>query len=127
MHGASSQLSSCRILQGLGASAEQLQDQDGWTPHADARSRAHGRDEIKIARSAQGKKMRIGEGGSGTVYKALMHGCDEVAVKVVRTAQPAPEEAASFQKEVLVLPPAVYMAMIRPGPCLLAMLMPIHV
>ena len=58
------------------------------------------RDEIKIARSDQGKKMRIGEGGSGTVYKALMHGCDEVAVKVVRTAQPAPEEAAAFQKEV---------------------------
>ena len=44
--------------------------------------------------------MRIGEGGSGTVYKAMMHGCDEVAVKVVRTAHPAPDEAAAFQKEV---------------------------
>lgn len=64
------------------------------------------RDEVKIARSAQNKKMRIGEGGSGTVYKALMHGCDEVAVKVVRTAQPAPDEALAFQKEVgpLLLP-----------------------
>ena len=61
------------------------------------------RDEIKIARSPQGKKMRIGEGGSGTVYKALMHGCDEVAVKVVRTAHPAPEEAVAFQKEVWTL------------------------
>ena len=56
------------------------------------------RDDITIARSAQGKKMRIGEGGTGTVYKALMHSCDEVAVKVVRTAQPTLEEASDFHK-----------------------------
>ena len=56
------------------------------------------RDDITIARSAQGKKMRIGEGGTGTVYKALMHSCDEVAVKVVRTAQPTLQEASEFHK-----------------------------
>ena len=46
--------------------------------------------------------MRIGEGGTGTVYKALMHGVDEVAVKVVRTAQPTLQEAASFHRVCLV-------------------------
>ena len=56
------------------------------------------RDDITIARSAQGKKMRIGEGGTGTVYKALMHSCDEVAVKVVRTSQPTLQEASDFHK-----------------------------
>ena len=60
------------------------------------------RDDITIARSSQGKKMRIGEGGTGTVYKALMHSCDEVAVKVVRTAQPTLAEAQDFHK----VPPA---------------------
>ncbi|KAK9805390.1 hypothetical protein WJX73_010301 [Symbiochloris irregularis] len=61
------------------------------------------REEVQIARSPQGKKMRIGEGGSGTVYKAYMHGCDEVAVKVVRAAHPAPDEAVAFQREVGML------------------------
>ena len=44
--------------------------------------------------------MRIGEGSTGVVYKALMHGCDEVAVKIVRAAHPTQKELEVFQREV---------------------------
>ena len=59
------------------------------------------RNDIQIARTPNGKKMRIGEGSSGTVYKALMHGCDEVAVKLVKAAVPTEKDRESFHKEVL--------------------------
>ena len=52
-----------------------------------------------IARTESGKKMRIGEGSTGVVYKAFMHG-DEVAVKVLRAAQPGRRELLYFKKEV---------------------------
>ena len=48
--------------------------------------------------------MRIGEGSTGVVYKALMHGCDEVAVKIVRAAHPTAKELAVFQREVRSFP-----------------------
>lgn len=60
------------------------------------------RNEIQIARTANGKKMRIGEGSSGTVYKALMHGCDEVAVKLVKKPTPTEQERDGFYREVLL-------------------------
>lgn len=44
--------------------------------------------------------MRIGEGSTGTVYKALMHGCDEVAVKLVKAATPTEKDRDAFFKEV---------------------------
>jgi hypothetical protein len=35
-------------------------------------------------RTAEGRKCRLGEGGFGVVYKAVMNGVDEVAVKLVK-------------------------------------------
>lgn len=42
------------------------------------------RDDIQICLTAEGRKCRLGEGGFGVVYKALMNGVDEVAVKLVK-------------------------------------------
>ena len=42
--------------------------------------------DITICRNAEGKKYRLGEGGFGMVYKALMNNVDEVAVKVVKVS-----------------------------------------
>ena len=58
------------------------------------------RSDLAIARTESGRKMRIGEGSTGVVYKALMHGCDEVAVKIVRAAHPTQKELELFQREV---------------------------
>ena len=62
------------------------------------------RDDIRICRSAEGKKCRLGEGGFGVVYKALMNGVDEVAVKLVKADKPSAKEMALFHKEVLPVP-----------------------
>jgi hypothetical protein len=40
--------------------------------------------DIKICRTPEGKKCRLGEGGFGVVYKAIIHGVDEVAVKLAK-------------------------------------------
>jgi hypothetical protein len=40
--------------------------------------------DIKICRTPEGKKCRLGEGGFGVVYKAVIHGVDEVAVKLAK-------------------------------------------
>lgn len=37
-------------------------------------------------RTAEGRKCRLGEGGFGVVYKAVMNGVDEVAVKLVKVS-----------------------------------------
>lgn len=37
-----------------------------------------------ICRTPEGRKCRLGEGGFGVVYKAVMNGVDEVAVKLVK-------------------------------------------
>ena len=58
------------------------------------------RDDIRIVRNAEGKQCRLGEGGFGVVYKALMNGVDEVAVKLVKADTPSPQEMAAFRKEV---------------------------
>ncbi len=58
------------------------------------------RDDISICRNAEGKKCRLGEGGFGVVYKALMNGCDEVAVKLVKADKPSPKDMILFHKEV---------------------------
>ncbi|KAK9863425.1 hypothetical protein WJX84_000788 [Apatococcus fuscideae] len=60
-------------------------------------------DDIRIVRNAEGKKCRLGEGGFGIVYKALMNGVDEVAVKLVKADTPSPQEMSAFRKEVRVL------------------------
>ena len=59
------------------------------------------REDIRICRTAEGKKCRLGEGGFGIVYKALMNGVDEVAVKLVKADRPSPKEMALFHKEVV--------------------------
>lgn len=41
-------------------------------------------DDIEICRTPKGRKCRLGEGGFGVVYKALMNGVDEVAIKLVK-------------------------------------------
>lgn len=41
-------------------------------------------DDIEVCRTPKGRKCRLGEGGFGVVYKALMNGVDEVAVKLVK-------------------------------------------
>lgn len=58
------------------------------------------REDIRICRTAEGKKCRLGEGGFGVVYKALMNGVDEVAVKLVKAERPSAKEMARFHKEV---------------------------
>ncbi|KAK9862458.1 hypothetical protein WJX84_000371, partial [Apatococcus fuscideae] len=60
-------------------------------------------DDIRIMRNAEGKKCRLGEGGFGVVYKAVMNGVDEVAVKLVKADTPTPQEMSAFRKEVRVL------------------------
>ena len=57
------------------------------------------RDDIRICHNAEGKKCRLGEGGFGVVFKALMNGVDEVAIKVVKTDKPTQKEMALFHKE----------------------------
>ncbi len=42
--------------------------------------------DIAICRNGEGKKCRLGEGGFGVVYKAVMNGVDEVAVKLVKAS-----------------------------------------
>ena len=42
--------------------------------------------DIEICRNAEGKKCRLGEGGFGVVYKAIMNGVDEVAIKLVKVS-----------------------------------------
>ena len=71
----------------------------GWDSVYDA-VRCTAREDVAICRNAAGKKIRIGEGGSGAVYKALMHGCDEVAVKLVKTHGATRSEEVQFHKEV---------------------------
>jgi hypothetical protein len=40
--------------------------------------------DIAICRTPDGRKCRLGEGGFGVVYKAMMNGVDEVAVKLAK-------------------------------------------
>ncbi|KAK9792727.1 hypothetical protein WJX73_008655 [Symbiochloris irregularis] len=61
------------------------------------------RNDVQILKTSSGKKLRIGEGSSGTVYKAMMHGCDEVAVKLVKAQVPTEKERENFYREVLML------------------------
>ncbi|KAK9807719.1 hypothetical protein WJX72_007116 [[Myrmecia] bisecta] len=61
------------------------------------------RSDIRICRNAEGRKCRLGEGGFGVVYKALMNGVDEVAVKLVKADKPSAKELSLFHKEVKVL------------------------
>lgn len=50
-------------------------------------------EDIKFCRTVpDGKKCRLGEGGFGMVYKAIMNGVDEVAVKVVKTDKPSEKD-----------------------------------
>lgn len=60
-------------------------------------------DDIKICRNGDGKKCRLGEGGFGMVYKAIMNNVDEVAVKVVKTEKPSHKELDLFLQEVKTL------------------------
>lgn len=53
-----------------------------------------------ICHNAEGRKCRLGEGGFGVVYKALMNGVDEVAVKLVKGNRPTHREMCLFHKEV---------------------------
>lgn len=61
------------------------------------------RDDIRICHNAEGKKCRLGEGGFGVVFKALMNGVDEVAIKVVKADKPTQKEMALFHKEASFL------------------------
>ena len=61
------------------------------------------RDDIRICRNPEGRKCRLGEGGFGVVYKALMNGVDEVAVKLVKADKPTQKEMSLFHKEVRLL------------------------
>ena len=58
------------------------------------------REDISICRTSENKKCRLGEGGFGVVYKALMNGVDEVAVKLVKADKPTNKELLLFHKEV---------------------------
>ncbi|KAL3155148.1 hypothetical protein ABBQ38_011204 [Trebouxia sp. C0009 RCD-2024] len=73
----------------------------------EAEGEAHGwliaREDISICRTSENKKCRLGEGGFGVVYKALMNGVDEVAVKLVKADKPTNKELTLFHKEVRVL------------------------
>lgn len=44
--------------------------------------------DVEICRTADGRRCRLGEGGFGVVYKALMNGVDEVAMKLVKVSAP---------------------------------------
>ena len=44
--------------------------------------------DVTVCRTPKGRKCRLGEGGFGVVYKALMNGVDEVAVKLVKVCTP---------------------------------------
>ncbi len=43
--------------------------------------------DIEFMRTPEGKKCRLGEGGFGVVYKAVMNGVDEVAIKLVKVSR----------------------------------------
>ena len=60
-------------------------------------------DDVRFCRTNDGKKCRLGEGGFGMVYKAIMNDVDEVAVKVVKTDRPSEKEMEQFDQEVRVL------------------------
>ena len=67
------------------------------------------REDISICRTSENKKCRLGEGGFGVVYKALMNGVDEVAIKLVKADKPSPKELTLFHKEVSACPAATPM------------------
>ena len=69
-------------------------------------------------RNAEGKKCRLGEGGFGVVYKAVMNGVDEVAVKLVKADTPTPQEMAAFRKEASQHTPVAPALCIHPAPLL---------
>lgn len=62
------------------------------------------REDISICRTSENKKCRLGEGGFGVVYKALMNGVDEVAIKLVKADKPSAKELTLFHKEVSTRP-----------------------
>lgn len=48
-------------------------------------------------------RCRLGEGGFGVVFKATMHGCDEIAVKYLKDSTRAQQaDHNGFLKEVQV-------------------------
>ncbi|KAK9786899.1 hypothetical protein WJX73_000622 [Symbiochloris irregularis] len=85
------------------SSGSQHGDDDEFNPSDETQSWFISKDDISICRTPEGKKCRLGEGGFGIVYKALMNGVDEVAVKLVKAEKPSPKEMALFHKEVRVM------------------------
>lgn len=59
--------------------------------------------DIRYCVHQNGTRIVLGEGGFGTVYKALMHNVDEVALKVVRRQNPTLQDLQSFVQEIRVL------------------------
>ncbi|KAL4424682.1 hypothetical protein ABPG77_004489 [Micractinium sp. CCAP 211/92] len=59
--------------------------------------------DIVICKDPQGRDWRLGEGGFGVVFKGLMNGVDEVAVKRIKAEAPTDAELAAFHREVQVL------------------------
>lgn len=71
------------------------------------------REDISICRTSENKKCRLGEGGFGVVYKALMNGVDEVAIKLVKAEKPSAKELTLFHKEVWLFKPYTTLYMSR--------------
>ncbi|KAL4420423.1 hypothetical protein ABPG75_010079, partial [Micractinium tetrahymenae] len=61
------------------------------------------RSDIAICKDPKGRDWRLGEGGFGVVFKGLMNGVDEVAVKRIKAEAPSDAELAAFHREVRVL------------------------
>lgn len=58
------------------------------------------RGDLAICKTRSGRKRRLGAGSSSTVYRALMHGVEEVALKVIPTHGSTQQQEAQHQAEV---------------------------
>ncbi|KAK9804979.1 hypothetical protein WJX73_006746 [Symbiochloris irregularis] len=56
--------------------------------------------DLTICKTRSGRKRRLGVGSSSIVYRALMHGCEEVALKVIPTHGSTQQQEAQHQAEM---------------------------
>ena len=40
--------------------------------------------DVRVSRGADGRKQSLGEGGFGAVFRGILHGAEDVAIKVIK-------------------------------------------
>jgi len=92
------------VARGRGAPGEEESSSSPWGgSHAGTEHELLlSKDDIQVCTTQDGKRCRLGEGGFGVVYKALMNGVDEVAMKLVKVRR---KGALRLEARLLMLSP----------------------